>query len=168
MEKIPMEIERKFLIAYPDEAQLLAQPGCSKTEIAQTYLTPAPDGAERRVRKRGLDGAYTYTCTEKIFLTPVRRVERERELSEAEYTELLKHTNPEMNTLYKTRYAIPHEGLICEVDVYPDILDWAVLEIEFKDESMTLPLPPFVKVIRDVTGVREYSNAYLARRQKDE
>lgn len=168
MADTPMEIERKFLIAYPDEAQLLAQPGCSKTEIAQTYLTPAPDGAERRVRKRGLDGAYTYTCTEKIFLTPVRRVEREREISEEEYTVLLQEQRPEMRTLYKTRYAIPYEGLICEVDVYPDILDWAVLEIEFPEEGMELPMPPFVTVLREVTGVREYGNAYLARRQKDE
>lgn len=168
MAEIPMEIERKFLIEYPSEAALLQLPGANKTEITQTYLTPAPDGAERRVRKRGLDGCFTYTCTEKIFLTPVRRVERERCISEAEYEALLKERNPKLRTLYKTRYAVPFEGLICEIDVYPHIADWAVMEIEFQDESMRLPTPPFVKIIREVTGVKEYSNAYLAGGNEDE
>ncbi len=168
MQKEPLEIERKFLIAYPDTALLEAQPGCSKTEIAQTYLTPAPDGAERRVRKRGAGGVYTCTCTEKIFLTPVRRIEREREISEAEYEALLQERNPEYDTLYKTRYAIPYAGLVCEIDIYPFISDWAVMEIEFEEEGTSLPVPPFVQVLKEVTGVKEYGNAYLARRKKDE
>lgn len=168
MQEGPLEIERKFLIAYPDTALLEAQPGCSKTEIAQTYLTPAPDGAERRVRKRGLDGVYTYTCTEKIFITPVRRIERECEISEAEYEALLQARKPEYDTLHKTRYAIPFAGLICEVDVYPFIRDWAIMEIEMKDEETALSMPPFVQVLKEVTGVKEYGNAYLARRNTNE
>lgn len=168
MQGVPLEIERKFLIAYPDTALLEAQPGCSKTEIAQTYLSPAPDGAERRVRRRGLNGVYTYTCTEKIFLTPVRRVEREREISEAEYEVLLKEKKEEYDTLYKTRYAIPFAGLVCEVDVYPFISDWAVMEIEMEEEETALSMPPFVQVLKEVTGVKEYGNAYLARRKTNE
>ena len=154
MQNEPLEIERKFLIAYPDMALLEAQSGCNKTEIAQTYLTPASDGAQRRVRKRGADGVYTYTCTEKIFITPVRRIEREREISEAEYEALLKECSPEYDTLYKTRYAIPYAGLVCEIDVYPFISDWAVLEIELEEEGTILPMPPFVQVLKEVTGVK--------------
>lgn len=165
---MPLEIERKFLIAYPHAADLLKQNGCSKTEIAQTYLTPAADGAERRVRMRGADGKYVYTYTEKVFLSAVRRIEREREISEAEYERLLCEADASMRTLKKYRYCIPYGEVVCEIDVYPGITDWAVLEIELRDEAQEIRLPTFVKVIREVTGEKQYSNKYLARRRNDE
>jgi len=52
----PMEIERKFLIEYPDTSWLESQPDCAKIEIIQTYLN-AKDGDEIRVRQRGSGGA---------------------------------------------------------------------------------------------------------------
>jgi len=168
MENMPLEIERKFLIEYPEDAALCALPGCNKTEIAQTYLTPEKGGAERRVRMRGADGAYVYTYTEKEFISAVRRIEREREIEKTEYERLLTEADPSMHTLKKYRYCIPHGDFVCEIDVYPDISDWAVLEIELRDEAQQINLPTFVKVIREVTGEKEYSNKYLARRNKDE
>ena len=164
----PLEIERKFLIEYPDDAMLCALPGCDKTEIAQTYLTPAADGAERRVRMRGADGNYVYTYTEKVFLSAVRRIEREREIDKAEYEKLLCEADESMHTLQKYRYCIPHGDVVCEIDVYPDIADWAVLEIELHDEAQEINLPTFVQVIREVTGEKAYSNKYLARRKENE
>lgn len=165
---MPLEIERKFLIAYPCEADLLGQNGCSKTEIAQTYLTPGADGAQRRVRMRGADGHYVYTYTEKVFLSAVRRIEREREIDKEEYEKLLCEADDSMRTLHKFRYCIPHGDVVCEIDVYPGITDWAVLEIELCDEAQEIKLPIFVKVIREVTGEKQYSNKYLARRKENE
>ena len=46
----PYEIERKFLIEYPDVSALEKLPNCQRVEIIQTYLT-APDGEESRVRQ---------------------------------------------------------------------------------------------------------------------
>ncbi len=162
----PLEIERKFLIAYPDEPILLAQQGADKTEIAQTYLIAGEDGTERRVRKRGRAGKCVYTYTEKVFLSTVRRIEREREISVAEYERLLLQADASMRTLQKYRYCIPFGDIVCEIDVYPFISDWAVLEIELTDEKQEIILPDFVQVIREITGEREYSNKYLARREK--
>ena len=53
----PYEIERKFLIEYPDVAWLEAQPNCHRVEIIQTYLT-SPGGEEIRVRQRGDDALH--------------------------------------------------------------------------------------------------------------
>jgi CYTH domain-containing protein len=51
------EIERKFLIAFPDESKLAAMEGCRVYEIEQIYL-PTPKGISERVR-RVYDGEKT-------------------------------------------------------------------------------------------------------------
>ena len=55
------EIERKFLIEYPDMKILEKYP---KSEIAQTYLK-TDDGFTSRVRARTSDGVTKYIFTEK-------------------------------------------------------------------------------------------------------
>ena len=55
------EIERKFLIEYPDLEILEKYP---KSEIAQTYLK-TNDGFTSRVRARTTDGVTKYIFTEK-------------------------------------------------------------------------------------------------------
>ena len=47
----PFEIERKYLIEYPDLEWLENNPTCQKVEIIQTYLKSA-QGDEVRVRQR--------------------------------------------------------------------------------------------------------------------
>ena len=48
----PYEIERKFLIEYPDIKLLESMPNCRKVEIIQTYLKSEND-EEVRIRQRG-------------------------------------------------------------------------------------------------------------------
>ena len=62
------EIERKYLIRYPDTDHLAAQPGCEVWEITQIYLEDGEDGLTRRVRNvlvggEPLDPEKTYTLT---------------------------------------------------------------------------------------------------------
>ncbi|MBQ8345310.1 MAG: hypothetical protein IJY42_03480, partial [Clostridia bacterium] len=45
----PIEIERKFLIRFPDVALLKAQTDCRELKFTQTYLTAEP-GCTHRVR----------------------------------------------------------------------------------------------------------------------
>ena len=70
------EIERKYLIRYPDRE--LLDRCAEKTEITQTYLQ-SRGGPTARVRKRGLDGTYVYTHTQKTRISDVKRIELERE-----------------------------------------------------------------------------------------
>ena len=51
----PYEIERKYLIEYPDIKWLESNPACQRIEIIQTYLN-STNGDEVRVRQRGVDG----------------------------------------------------------------------------------------------------------------
>ena len=47
---LPLEIERKFLIALPDAA-LLNEKSSKRLDIEQVYLRPGADGASRRIRR---------------------------------------------------------------------------------------------------------------------
>ena len=158
----PYEIERKFLIDYPDTAWLESLPNCRRVEIIQTYLK-AEDGCETRVRQRGEDGHYIYYLTTKKPVSDVKRIEIERRLSKDEYLRLLMDADPERRPIRKTRYCLTHENQYFEIDVYPFWRDQAVVEIELRDENLPVNFPQQLKIRREVTGEEAFKNAALAR-----
>lgn len=156
-----IEIERKFLIAYPDEKVLSSLPGARVSDIVQTYLLSAE--GERRVRLWQENGEVTYISTYKQKTGGLRRIEIEKQITKAEYDALLKTANPKMHPLRKRRYTIPYGAHTAEIDIYPFWNDRAVLEIELTHENEAFDFPDFVTVIREVTGERQYKNPVLAR-----
>lgn len=161
------EIERKFLIRKPDESALLAQAGCRKIEISQTYLASG-DGTSARVRKSVCDGACTYTRTEKRRISDIKRIEIEEEITEEEYLRALADRDPELRAVEKVRYKIPDGKLTWEIDVFPFWERQAYLEVELDSEDEGLELPAYVEVIREVTDDRRYTNRALAREVPEE
>lgn len=154
------EIERKYLIRMPDPAFLAAN--ASPSEIEQTYLLrPSPE-INARVRKRGRAGAWTYTHTQKIRISELRRIEDEREIGEEEYLELLKQADPARNVIRKTRWVLPWRGQLFEIDVYPFWQRQAVMEIELEDEAQAVELPPQIRILREVTDDWRYLNSSLS------
>jgi CYTH domain-containing protein/thymidylate kinase len=160
----PVEIERKYLIEYPDLAALDADPMCRKVEIVQTYLK-APEGEEYRVRRRGENGHYTYYETVKSTGGGIKRLQLERRLDEEHYLDLLDEADPECMPVEKTRYYLTYEKQYFEIDVYPFWKDRAIVEIELSSEDQEVIFPPQLKMIREVTGEKEFKNASLARRR---
>ena len=158
----PLEIERKFLIEYPDITELEKLPNCQRVEIIQTYLT-APEGEESRVRQRGIDGNYVYFQTTKKKVTDLKRVEVERRLSKDEYLRLLMDADPNCRPIRKTRYCLTSENQYFEIDVYPFWQDKAIMEIELPNETAQIRFPKQVKVIKEVTDDDSYKNASIAR-----
>lgn len=158
----PFEIERKFLIEYPDVDKLEKLPNCQRVEIIQTYLT-APEGEESRVRQRGADGNYIYVQTTKKKVTDVKRVEIERRLTKDEYLRLLMDADPNARPIRKTRYCLTHDNQYFEIDVYPFWNHQAIVEIELNNEDDEIRFPGFLSVIREVTGDETYKNASLAK-----
>ena len=158
----PFEIERRFLIEYPDVDKLEKLPNCQRIEIIQTYLT-APEGEESRVRQRGADGNYIYVQTTKKKVTDVKRVEIERRLTKDEYLRLLMDADPNARPIRKTRYCLTHDNQYFEIDVYPFWNHQAIVEIELNNEDDEIRFPGFLSVIRKVTGDETYKNASLAK-----
>ena len=110
-----IEIERKFLIAAPEKQWLDEQPGSRRVVILQTYLL-SPPGETRRIREWSENGKTRYIRTIKRPLTGITREELEDEITEAEYSALLKEKDPQRRQIEKTRWCIPYEGHVLEID----------------------------------------------------
>ena len=114
----PLEIERKYLIAYPDLAMLESIENCEKVEIIQTYLHSENEGEEVRVRQRGCDGHYVYFKTVKKALDGIRRIEIEKRLTKDEYLKLLMSADTSKRQIRKNRYCLTYRSQYFEIDVY--------------------------------------------------
>ncbi|MBR1457106.1 MAG: hypothetical protein IJ594_08130 [Oscillospiraceae bacterium] len=149
MDTGPFEIERKFLIRFPDLSWLDAEG--ERSEIVQTYLCAQP-GHTERVRKRERAGRCVYTHTDKQKLTALRRIEIEREITPEEYEALLLRADPACRPVSKTRYCLPYMGQTLEIDLFPFWDDRAYLEIELCDERQELSIPPQITILREVSA----------------
>lgn len=156
------ETEHKYLIAYPDTEMLENLPGVRKKELVQTYLT-ASAGETRRVRRVSENGQTAYVFTRKIRQSDLRAVEEEKPLTPDAYEALLEEADPTRHPVEKTRYCIPYNDRTVEVDIYPFWQDRAIAEVEVEDIAETVVLPPFLRILREVSGDKRYKNVNLAR-----
>ena len=156
------EIERKYLIRYPDVKTLKAQKGVQQWEIVQIYLTVSGPGETRRIRQVVSGGEIKYYKTFKKRLTDLSNEEDEGEIDQLEFIHLSQEQQPGCKPLGKTRYRIPYQGHILEFDIYPFWKDRAILEIELENESEGAAIPEYVHIIRDVSADPAYKNRSLA------
>lgn len=159
----PLEIERKFLIEYPDINFLENMTTCRKVPITQAYLNTTEEGMFR-IRKRGQGKDAVYIKTVKIKINDLKRIEKETYLSELEYNNYLSKKDCITGIISKDRYCIVYNDEYFELDVYPFWNDKATVEIELLSEDQPYELPPFVKLIREVSYEPEYRNVALAQR----
>lgn len=162
-EALPLlEIERKFLIAYPDPALLDLHSCKPKAEIEQTYLVGTGKNRSIRLRKSTIDGVIHYHRNEKQSQSGMTRIEQEEALDADTYRALLEFADPRRRSLRKTRYYVPAGTLTAEIDVFSFWNDRAVCEVELPDESTPVTLPEYLTVIREVTDDPRYTNTAMA------
>ncbi len=157
----PLEIERKFLIRMPDRA-VLERESERFIDMEQIYLL-SEDGSSRRIRRSKCGGEETLSFTEKVFVTHVTRVEREREICPEEWNALLRQADPSRRPIVKRRWCVPYAGHTLEIDVFPFWDDRAFCEAELASETEPLELPGWIRVVREVTEDPRYTNSALAR-----
>lgn len=152
------EIERKFLVEFPDVSELDVK---RRIGIVQTYLNSA-GGKQRRVRSVDENGRVKYTYTEKVFLTPVTREENEYEISGEKYRELVSNDRREGPSVEKVRYCFDYHDQLFELDTYPFSDKLAIMELELRSPDQKIDFPDNVHVLGDVSSDKRYSNASLA------
>lgn len=163
----PYEIEKKFVIDYPDINLLESMDNCTKVEISQTYLK-SYDDSERRVRARGMNGFYMYYLTEKRNITPEKRIEFERKIDEREYFRLLMEADTSRKTIIKTRYCITYNNKYYEIDIYPEWNNQAIMEIELASEDEEIVIPDFINIQKEVTDDIRYKNYSISKEMPTE
>ena len=157
MNKNGLEIERKFLIEYPDVKELSLMDRVRILKISQTYLKD--DSRIRRVEEKG---KVYYIKTVKKRISEITREEKEWEIGKDEYVSSLKNKKAGTNTIEKVRYAVDIDGIIYEIDIFEFWNDRAFLEIELESENQDIRIPSFIKVIKEVTFDSRYKNYSLA------
>lgn len=155
----PIEEERKYIVEVTGEI-----PNNNISEITQTYLVAEP-GCEARLRLREWQGKSVYVLTTKRRTSGNEQVETDRQLSKNLYDSLLKQADPYRHTIHKTRNSFIWKGQYFEVDCYKEQLQGLIiLETKGVGEDETVNFPPFIKVVKDITGCADYYNYNLALR----
>lgn len=145
------EIERKFLIRKDGSYKAMAS---SHSHIRQGYM--ACKGATVRIRLRD-DKAYL-TIKGPSRNGGMSRFEFEREILVEEADEMFKLCVG--GVIDKTRWIVPYEGHIFEVDEFHGINDGLLFaEVELKTEDEHFEKPPFLGP--EVTGNRHFYNSHL-------
>jgi adenylate cyclase len=147
-----IEIERKFLVlnhAFEAEAS-------AKHEVTQGYLSRVP---ERTVRVRIIGQKAFITIKGVSNESGLSRFEWEKEIDTTEAKELLGLC--EKPIIAKTRYIVPYQKHIFEVDVFSGANKGLVLaEIELETETTFFEKPSWLG--KEVTGDKRYYNAFLS------
>ena len=162
LSKYGLEIERKYIIAIPDLSIISKEQDYTKSNITQIYLE-APKGDTHRVRRREYKSETEYTETVKHRLSALVATERERTISEEEYYSLAGKMDRSTSPIIKTRHTFSYLGQTFEVDIYPAWKNSCIMETELRDQSEVVAMPPFIKILREVTGEKAYSNASMAK-----
>jgi CYTH domain-containing protein len=166
-----LEKERKFLIKFPSSWSSLAELFeylVDVKRITQTYLKAEEGEQAARVRKT-IEGpvghtktVYHYNQKKPTGDTGVHE-ETEHEISEKQYNNYLKKANPSKVAVEKTRFVFDYNDQSFELDLFKGHLKGlAIMEIELDDMDDTVELPPFLKVIKEVTKDKRFTNFSLA------
>ena len=78
---------------------------------------------------------------------------------------MLPLADPEREAIHKVRHSFIWKGQYFEIDNYQGALEGlTILETKGIAEDEPVKFPPFVKVLQDVTGNKDYYNYNLARK----
>ena len=156
----PVEEERVYLVELTGEL-----PECIESEITQTYLVADP-GVEVRLRRRCWGGEVVNVHKTKKRVSPTEVLETERQVSNALYESLLQQADPYRATIRKTRRSFIWKGQYFEIDFFHEPLDnLMILQTKGVAEQESVNFPPFIKVIEDITGNKQYYNYNIALRR---
>ncbi len=156
--KPPTEIERKFVItSLPDEISLSELQG---ERIEQGYLANGSGKNTVRIRQKG--DKYLWTVKQKYGLNPAERIELECEITEEQFDTMWPAT--EGKRVQKTRYNIPYDNVVIELDVFEgDNEGYMLAEVEFPSITDADLFVPPVWFGTDVTADGRFGNASIAR-----
>lgn len=148
------EQRRKFLVRVVGEI-----PYGVEAEIYQTYITEE-DGSSIRLRKRGLRGNYVYFLSQKHRLSQASKsIITERQISPDEYLNRMNliSAQAQVTSHHLLRKSFIWAKQYFELDqVLEPLMQEYVLEVKMA-RGPEVKLPPFLELIREVTGDADYA-----------
>lgn len=143
------EIEHRYIVTNDSYREMAT----GKVAVRQGYLNRNPDRTVR-VRILGTKGFLTIKGRNE----GAKRLEFEYEIPLKDAQEILSLAEP--GIVEKTRYIVPYEGLVWEVDEFHGAQQGVVIaEVEIPDDGIKYKKPPFIGL--DITGDPAYYNSNL-------
>jgi len=128
------------------------------------YLHSAQKGYQTRLRKRVRNGRPTYTFTVRKPELQGQTVELKQPCSQRDYLNLLTHRDDSHLPVFKTRRCFLYQNQQYQLDLYrapchSRCKGLILLETftTLEDSEIIPSLPPFLKVVRNVTGDPAFS-----------
>ncbi len=156
----PIEEERTYVVEIIGDL-----PESIESEIVQTYLVSDPT-SEVRLRRRSWHGEVVNVHKTKKRISDSEVLETERQVSNALYESLLQQADPYRSVIRKTRRSFIWRGQYFEIDTFHEPIDnLVILETKGVGSQEEVNFPPFIRVIKDVTGNPDYYNYNIALRK---
>ena len=144
--RMPSEIHREFFQL--DETFLLAQ----NKELVETNI----------VRKFGRNDAFVYQ-NEVRFIADGERIQKKKQITAREYLEALEQRDPARKQVRKIRQCFIYERQYFMVDTFVTIEGKpSILRIESNSNSESTAIPPFLRVLREITADGAYESKTMA------
>ena len=165
-----LEIEKKYLVKFEtwDQVFELLDLLTSIKRIEQVYLKPINKEPAVRIRKtiEGFKSKKTYyEINQKIKIKNKENIKKEKEekISEEEYNKYLKFKDDSKKLIKKNRLIFNYQNQLFELDLFKDHLKGLlILELEVKSENQKPKLPPFIKIVKEITDEDQYNNYNLS------
>jgi len=146
--KVPKQIKKEFFQV--DETYLAVQ----KSELS--------DDGTNIVRKIGKNDSFIYSH-EINFVLNQEKIVRKRQITAREYIELLNSKDPDRKQLRKIRQCFIFERQYFMVESFSNIDGCpSLLRIETTGERQKIIIPPFLKILREVTNDAFYQTRFMA------
>ena len=156
----PIVAERKYIVELKGEPENVVS-----SDIVQTYLVADP-GVETRLRQRSWNGQNVYVLTTRRRNTNNEQIETERQITKNLYDSLLQQADPYRRTIHKHRMSFIWKGQYFELDKFIKPTNGLmILETKGVADNETVNFPPFIKVLKDITGQTNYYNYNIALRK---
>ncbi|XP_064392262.1 TRPL translocation defect protein 14-like isoform X1 [Halichondria panicea] len=156
--------KRKFLVKSLPDSSLFSK--VEDFDVTHDYLLTSNPQLQARVRKRGQNGYFTFTHTERRTMDG-KRVEQIMQLSDREYRALLNQRDPTHHPIHKKRKCFLWKGHYFQLDVFLEpcsqrCQDMLMLETYTTKQGDELELPDFLEIVKEVTSDPHYSMYYLS------
>lgn len=161
LEEVQIKKQRKFAVDLSKTDLVKIQAEGRALMVEQTYLDSDYD--EARVRKITFNGASSYQLTAYENDINGNKVIKEDEQICKVYYEYLLDENSSLSKpkVKKVRYYFAHNGQYFTLDVFENLGEIGILEINARLDEM-IDLPPYVSVLEDVTKNKDFLNANIA------
>ena len=159
LDKKTLKKQKKYLIDINEsDLNYLLENGVSSF-IEQCYLVSSKD-EEKRVRKTTINDSPSYELTVYEKNESEKMLKSSKSISEKIYNELKEFKIPDSSDIRKYRVYFTYEDTYMYADVFVDgekYEEYGYLEINLSG-GQSVNIPPFIKVLKDVSDDQNYDN----------